>query len=116
MAADTARTARASLMTALMVVGVIGATALSGCGSDAKSGSSSNSLSRATLESDLEQLQGWENNPFGGEVRKAVCQGGIELRNGATQTCTITVSGHTHTLTVVIKDASTNPPIFGIKA
>ncbi|MDO3144225.1 MULTISPECIES: DUF4333 domain-containing protein [Mycobacteroides] len=115
MTADTARASRTPLLTALTVIGVLGAVVLSGCGSDSKSGSSSNSLSRATLESELEQLQGWENNPFGGEVRKAVCQGGIELRNGATQTCTITVSGHTHTLTVVIKDASTNPPIFGIK-
>ncbi|MFV8308808.1 DUF4333 domain-containing protein [Mycobacteroides chelonae] len=106
--------ARTLSATVLVIVGVV-PMVLSACGSDDKPGSSSNSLSKSTLEYELEQLQGMQNNPFYGEVRKADCRGGIELKNGATQTCTITVSGHTHTLTIVIKDASTNPPIFGIK-
>lgn len=110
-----AMAARTLITTALVIVGAA-PMVLSACGSDDKPGSSSsNSLSRSSLESELEQLQGMENNPFYGEVRKADCRGGIQLKNGATQTCTVTVSGHTHTLTIVIKDASTNPPIFGIK-
>ncbi|MDB2215850.1 Uncharacterised protein [Mycobacteroides abscessus subsp. massiliense] len=84
--------------------------ALSACGSDEKT----TSLSKDALEADLEDIRGWENNPFADSVSKAVCRGGIKLQKGARQTCDITLSSKTHTLTVVINDARTNPPIFGV--
>ncbi|WP_255785496.1 DUF4333 domain-containing protein [Mycobacteroides abscessus] len=86
---------------------------LSACGSDSRQSSSSKSLSKSTLESELNQLQGWENNPFNGEVRGASCRGGIEVRNGATQTCDVTVGGTTRTYTITIKDDSDVVPHFG---
>lgn len=113
MAVCNSGTVRTPLLAALTGIGVLGAVVLSGCGSDDKPGSSSKSLSRSSLEYELNQLQGSQNNPFYAEVRGASCRGGIEVRNGATQICDVTTHGKTRTYTITVTDASDLIPHFG---